>query len=540
MLRPAAVYKRDMLRTDQINEIHRLASGEHWSLRRIARELHMDTRTVTKYLQTPVPAPIRRPRPSKLDSFKPLIADLLEQDPRAPGVVILQRLNAAGYAGGHSILREYLQRVRVAGSEPRAFVRMEPAPGERFEIDWGHFGALDYQGDKRKLYAFALIEAHSRTLYVEFTHSQSFETFVRAHQHAFAILGGVARECWYDNLLTVVAEHDGRLVRFNPRFLAFAREYGFYPRACNPRAAWEKGKIEAAIGYLRSNFWPLRSFTDLADVNHQVRRWLADTANARLHRETRQRPVDRFRPDCLRPLPALAPDYRDTVEVLVHKDLRWHFDANHYCAPARFIGQRLIAKADACSVTLYAPEGSEIVRYARSWRRGQTFGAERFERELLAARPAARRSQAQQRLVALLRGVCPEATVEAYLRGLADAGRSLLGELYELLELARAYRPEQVAAALERALAARAFGAHYVAHLSRQLASPRPPQPPLQLRDPELNQLTTDPLSLLDYDAFILEARKESDDDPGRETTPTDPHHDGSEPGNGSGGEGES
>ena len=43
-------------------------------------------------------------------------------------------------------------------------------------------------------------------------------------------------------------------------------------------------------------------------------------------------------------------------------------------------------------------------------------------------------------------------------------------------------------------------------------------QPPLQLRDPELNQLTTDPLSLLDYDAFILKARKESADDPGRET----------------------
>lgn len=522
-----------MLKTDQINEIHRLARGEHCSLRRIARQLRMDTRTVKKYLHSPVPAPIRRPRPSKLDPFKPLMAELLEQDPRAPGVVILDRLRAAGYSGGHSILREYLQRVRTARFVPRAFVRMEPAAGERFEIDWGHFGALDYQGDKRKLYAFALIEAHSRMLYVEFTHAQSFETFVRSHQHAFRALGGVARECWYDNLLTVVAEHDGRLVRFNPRFLAFGREYGFYPRACNPRAAWEKGKIEAAISYLRSNFWPLRSFTDLADVNGQVRRWLAETANARLHRETRQRPLDRFRPECLRPLPALSPDYRDMAEVFVHKDLRWHFGSNHYCAPARFVGQRLIAKADASSVTLYAPEGSEIVRYARSWRRGQTFGAERFEKALLAARPAARRSQAQQRLVALLRGVCPQETVEAYLGGLADSGRSLLRELHELLEMFRTYRPEQVAAALEKALAARAFGAHYVAHLLRQLASPRPTQPPLQLHNPELNQLATDPLSLLDYDAFILEARKESSaHDPGRETAPTNSDHHGPASGN--------
>jgi hypothetical protein len=379
-------------------------------------------------------------------------------------------------------------------------------------------------------------------LYVEFTHSQSFETFVRCHQHAFEGLGGVTRECWYDNSLSVVAEHDGCLIHFNPCFLAFAREYGFYPRACNPRAAWEKGKIEAGIGHLHSNFWMLRSFTDLADVNRQARQWLKEIANVRMHRETRQRPCDRFRADCLRPLPALAPDYRDTAEVLVHKDLRWHFDANHYCAPARFIGQRLMAKADASSVALYAPDSREIVRYARSSRRGQTFGAERFEKELLAQRPAGQRSQAQQRLLALLRGLCPQATVEAYLRGLADSGRSLTHQLRELLELFRTYRPEQIVAALEKALAAHAFGPDYVAHLLHQMQLPRPTRPPLQLPDPELNQLATDPLALLDYDALILEGRKESDDDPGRETPPTDPDHHGSEPGNedGSGGESKS
>ena len=225
-------------------------------------------------------------------------------------------------------------------------------------------------------------------LYVEFTHSQSFETFVRCHQHAFQALGGVARECWYDNLLTAVAEHDGRLVRFQPRFLAFAREYDFYPRACNPGAGWEKGKVEKSVAYLRSNFWPLRSFTDLADVNRQVRQWLDEVANVRLHRETRQRPCDRFRPDTLRPLPALAPDYRDTAEVFVYKDLRWHFDANRYYAPPRCIEQHLIAKADASSVTLYDRQGVEIVRYPRCWRRGQTLGAERFQERV--ARPAPR------------------------------------------------------------------------------------------------------------------------------------------------------
>ena len=139
-----------------------------------------------------------------------------------------------------------------------------PAPGERFDIDWGHFGALIYNGTPRKLYAFCLVECHSRKMYLEFTHSQSFETFVRCHMHAFQTLGGCARELWFDNLATAVAEHEGNLVRFNPRFLAFAREYGFIPRACHVAAAWEKGKVERAIGYVRQNFWPLRSFADLS------------------------------------------------------------------------------------------------------------------------------------------------------------------------------------------------------------------------------------------------------------------------------------
>lgn len=518
-----------MLTLDQINEIHRLAGGEHWSMRRIARHLHLTARTVKKYFQAPVPTPVRRPRASKLDPFKPLITELLEQDPRAPAVVFLQRLQAAGYGGGHTILDDYLRGVRTARSTSRAFVRMEPAAGERFEIDWGHFGALDYHGDKRKLYAFCLIEAHSRMLFAEFTHSQTFETFVRCHQHAFEALGGIARECWYDNLLTAVAEHDGRLVRFQPRFLAFAHEYGFYPRACNPGAAWEKGKVEkGGIAYLRSNFWPLRSFTDLEDVNRQLRRWLNEIANSRLHRETRQRPCDRFCPDGLRPLPVLAPDYRDTVEVFIHQDLRWHFDANRYCAPPRWVGHRLIAKADSARITLYDPQAIEIVHYPRSFRRGQTFGAERFEKELRAERPAAHCSHAQLRLLRLLDGLCPLESVEAYLRGLADSNRSLARQLAELLDLFRAYRPGEVARALQTALAARAFGADYVAHLLRQMQSPREPQPPLRLRDPELNQLATDPLSLLDYDAFILDARKESSHDPGRETVPTETDHHGS------------
>lgn len=495
-----------MLTPDQINTIHHLHFVEKWPQRKIAKQMKIGRRTLAKYIRNPAPAVTRRDRASKLDPFKPAIAELLERDAAAPAAAIYDRIRTLGYDGGITIVRDYIHAVRAGTAARRAYVRMEPGPGERCDVDWGHFGALMYNGAPRKLYAFCLVECHSRRMYVEFTHSQSFETFVRCHIHAFEDMGGCSREIWFDNLATAVAEHEGNLVRFNPRFLAFAREYDFIPRACHVAAAWEKGKVERAIGYIRQSFWPLRSFTDLADVNAQARQWTRETANQRKHRETGQAPEERFQPEFLRPVPLLAPDYRDTAEALVQKDLRLCFDGNRYCVPPRYVGTKLTVKADSGSVTVF-DQSKEVVRYARSWERGRTFGCERFQKELYAQMAAAQRTAAQQRLVTLLGPAS-----ELYLRGLADTDRSLTRQVRELLELVRDYGPEAVAAAIAKAHAARAFGSDYVGNILRQQQARRDIQPPLRLKDAQLNELATDPLSLLEYDSFILRSRKEQHD----------------------------
>ena len=151
-----------MLDTEQINDLHRLYWSERWSISKIERHLKMGWRTIRKYLEAPAQTPVLRSRASKLDSFKGNIAEWLERDPQVTAAVIEQRLRPLGYDGGSSILQEYVRKARPQLAPRRAFVRMEPVAGERFEVDWGHFGALDYSGDSRKLYAFALVEAHSR------------------------------------------------------------------------------------------------------------------------------------------------------------------------------------------------------------------------------------------------------------------------------------------------------------------------------------------------------------------------------------------
>jgi transposase len=493
-----------MIDNKTIEAIHRLTHEQKLSPRQIARVLHVSRRTIRKYLQYPSPPKtIRSARSGKLDPFKPVIRELLEQWPAASSVVIEQRIKRLGFTGENTILRRYMATLRkISNPPPRAYVRIESSPGECFQIDWGHFDSLDYEGDKRKLYAFCCIECYSRRLYVEFTHSQCFETFVRCHLHAFQFMGGIPRECLYDNLATAVAEHDGRIVRFNPRFLAFARELGFYPKACNKAAGWEKGKVESSVGYLRKNFWPLRSFSSIHDVNSQARQWLNEIANRRIHRETRQTPDERFNPQSLQPLPPLLADYRESAAAMVHKDIRLIFDGNRYCVPPRYVGRRLTVKADSQSVAIYDND-REIARYARSWRRGQSFGAERFEKELLAERPSAERSAAMRRLILLL-----GETGDSYLRQLAQTDLALSRQVKELLDLCRRYSPDTVSFAISKAQSHGAFGVDYIENILRQEQSPRQVQPLLQLKDSRLNSLSTDPLTLLDYDALILSKKE--------------------------------
>ena len=138
------------------------------------------------------------------------------------------------------------------------------------QVDWGHFESLSYGKTKRKLNALAVVESHSRMLYVAFTHSQKQEAFHQGLLDAFRFFGGSPAEIVVDNMMTAVTERLGSMVRFNAAFLDFLRPFCITPVACNVRSPHEKGKVENAIKYLRYNFWPLRTFENLGDVQSQA------------------------------------------------------------------------------------------------------------------------------------------------------------------------------------------------------------------------------------------------------------------------------
>jgi transposase len=492
-----------MIERRLIFEIHRMAD-DGLSGRKIAKALKLDRTTVSKYLAEPNPVRTEVIRASKLDPFKDQIQELLERDRDAHATVIRQRLKAQGFDGGLTILRDYLRKIRPGPKE--AFIRFESQPGEQCQLDWGHFGSLSYGNTSRKLYALAVIECHSRMLYLEFTHSQRQETLHRALLNAFRFFGGCPRELVHDNMLTAVVERDGPLVRFNEAFLEFLRPFHVIPRPCNVGQAHDKGKIKkGAIHYIRHNFWPLRSFRDLDDLQTQANQWRDEVANQRVHATTGERPSDRFQPESMRPLPDLRPDCRDTAPAKVHPDFSIHFDGNTYSVLPWLIGKTVIAKADQKTLTVYFKEKAVATHQP-------TF--ERHRRiELPHHVEDARRRRNHKWLsedVAILMSLGEEAKL--YVEHLAETAGPLKKNVAKLLALQQDYGSPALLNAIRRALAHRAFGADYIENILYQDMTPTRAHPPVRIENREaLNRIRLQEPSLADYDAFVVRRRKDHD-----------------------------
>jgi transposase len=481
----------------EIHRLHHLGFKE----RKIARTLRISRPTVRRYLEDPQPQKPKVSRSSKLDPYQDRIQQLLEKDPEVKAPVLLQRLQQEGFDGKITILRDCLRRLRGRQRQPTPFIRFESRPGQQMQIDWGHFGVLAYAESMRKLYALAVIEGYSRAAYVEFTHSQNQACLHQALLNAFAYFGGSPEEVVVDNMLSAVTERHGPLIRFNDAFLDFLRIFHITPIACNVASPHEKGKIENLIKYLRQNFWPLRTFSDLCDVNGQARHWLDTVANIRSHQTTGKRPLERLAEVVLRPLPDLLPDCRQTEQLKVYKDFAVRFDANVYTTPPWTIGKRVTLKADQSQVSIYYQE-KKIAVHNRCWQRGMRIETPSHKEQV----KKLKRKLWRDKDIAAFSSLGAEAV--AYLEALARARQPIKKNVSKLLALKDAYGAVSVIYAIKKALIHNAIGADYIENILYQEMTPKRQHPPVHLKKQDLNQIRLPEPSLAQYDAHVIKRIK--------------------------------
>lgn len=342
-----------MLRGGEVNEINEF-KRQGLSISQISALTGYSRPTIRKYLsevKTPRYGP-RTPRPTLLTPYLPFLEERLKAGVWN-GVVLLRELRERGYSGGYTVIKDYLRPRRREGRIV-AVRRFETPPGHQAQVDWSDLGEIVQEdGTRQKLYGFVMTLGYSRAMFCSIATDQKLPTFVRMHEEAFAYLGGVPSEILYDNTKTVVLRTltegvDGRgEVKLNPAFADFSRYWGFTTRLCRPYRPQTKGKVENGIGYLRKNFLCGREAYNLQDLSVQLRVWLSQTANARLHGTTHRivrEAWDEERPS-LQPL-ANRRGYPLVVESLrrVTRDAYVAYRNNRYSVPWQSAGKEVLVR----------------------------------------------------------------------------------------------------------------------------------------------------------------------------------------------------
>src|SRR5674536_95072 len=81
----------------------------------------------------------KRQRTGKLDAYKGQIVRWLDAHPYS-AQQIFQRLREAGFDGGVTIVKDYVHRIWPRHQE--AFLKLDFAPGEAAQVDWGEYGTI--------------------------------------------------------------------------------------------------------------------------------------------------------------------------------------------------------------------------------------------------------------------------------------------------------------------------------------------------------------------------------------------------------------
>ena len=178
------------------------------SVSAIARQSGIDRKTVRKYIQRGLEAPVygpRKPRPTVIDAFAGYLRERVTAFPALTGSRLYRELKELGYKGGYTAVTDFLRDVRPPVE--RGFeVRFETGPGEQGQVDFAQFQVVftDEPATPRVVWLFSMVLGFSRLIWARFVVHQDLATVLRCHVAAFQALGGVPRELLYDRMKTAV------------------------------------------------------------------------------------------------------------------------------------------------------------------------------------------------------------------------------------------------------------------------------------------------------------------------------------------------
>ncbi len=356
----------------QILALKRLGLGS----RGIAKKLGISRNTVKKYLSAGGYLEYKPPnRTGILDAHLPWLIEQMKKHGNNAEVVRqeLEREKSISVSL-RTVERAVMEHRTLIRAELEATTRFETGPGEQSQIDFGE-RLVPIDGERVKVYFFVFTLSYSRRPYVRAFTNERQESWFVGMESAFRHFGGVTETILLDNPKPLVKSHDMRTreVAFTESFKAFAKHWGFAPRACAPYRPRTKGKDERGVGYVKKNAIAGREFESWAALEAHLEWWMREIADVRIHGTTEERPIDRFESERFALIEIEGkPSYVQVREVVrvVHSDLCVELDTNSYSVPWNHIGQDVTVRVRNGIVTVHRGD-VEIARHGEAVGRKQ-------------------------------------------------------------------------------------------------------------------------------------------------------------------------
>jgi transposase len=248
-------------------------------------------------------------------------------------------------------------------------LRDDPPPGQEAQIDYGYLGSwLDpVGGRRRRVWAFAMVLACSRHVFVRPVLTMDQRAWTQAHVEAFGFFGGGPARLVPDNLRTGVERSDLYDPKMNRSYAELAVHYGTLIDPARARKPRDKPRIERPMPYIRDSFWRGREFTSVAQMQHAALEWCVNVAGKRSCRPLGgAAPLAVFQAveaEQLSPLPPRRFVLATWSRATVGPDIHVKIGRCLYSVPWRFIGQKVDARATITVVQIFC-DGALIATHA--------------------------------------------------------------------------------------------------------------------------------------------------------------------------------
>lgn len=359
-----------MLEGIVVDRIHELA-GQGLGSKRIARQLGVSRNSVRRYLAGAAVGFHERPAARRLDpATLTRVRQLFGSVAEGNAVVIQQELAKNAI---HVELRTLQRAVASLRQERRAevlaTVRFETPPGKQIQIDFGE-KVVAIAEQPIRIYLLTAVLGYSRRLYCRGFLAQRQDDWFEGLDGAFRHFGGLTEQVLCDNASPLVVSHDrqsGQVV-FHPGFEAFCRDRGLTPKACRPRRARTKGKIERGVGYVKHNALAGRTFASFEELQRHLAWWMVAVADQRIHGTTQEQPAVRFERDerqAMRPLPPRPLAVRTRrLKRRVSADCFVDVDTIRYSVPYRHVRETVEVVVQETEVEIWL-RGARIATHRR-------------------------------------------------------------------------------------------------------------------------------------------------------------------------------